>query len=79
MNGLIKALANALALGPIVTLITEIARSDHQRKARLLSQIQLGRFGEANDIVIDIRFLLSDAANFITVQIVPVDGGVTAV
>lgn len=89
LNGLVKALAvemapnnirvNAVAPGPISTPMTEIARSDHQRKARLLSQIPLGRFGEANDVAMVIRFLLSDAANFITGQILPVDGGVTAV
>jgi len=89
LNGLVKALAielaphqiriNAVAPGPIATPMTEKARSDNQRKAGLLAQIPLGRFGEANEVAMVIRFLLSDAANFITGQVLPVDGGVTAV
>ena len=89
LNGLVKALAielaphqirvNAVAPGPIATPMTEKARSDNQRKAGLLAQIPLGRFGEANEVAMVIRFLLSDAANFITGQVLPVDGGVTAI
>jgi NAD(P)-dependent dehydrogenase (short-subunit alcohol dehydrogenase family) len=88
VNGLTRALAlelapaavrvNAVAPGPIATPMTEVARADPARHARLLSSIPLGRFGEPNEAAACIRFLLSDAAAFVTGQILCVDGGVTA-
>jgi len=88
LNGLVRALAvelapqgvrvNAVAPGPIATPMTEQARQDVARAAGLLSSIPLGRYGEASEVAAAARFLLSDAAAFITGQVLGVDGGVTA-
>jgi NAD(P)-dependent dehydrogenase (short-subunit alcohol dehydrogenase family) len=89
VNALTKTLAielagkgvrvNAVAPGPIVTPMTAEARADAQRADAMLAAIPLGRIGEVDDVSAAIQFLLSDAASFITGQILCVDGGVTAV
>ena len=87
INGLVRALAlelapfgaraNAVAPGPIATPMTEVARSDADRRQWLIDQIPLGRFGEADEVARVLLFLASDAASYITGQVLPVDGGVT--
>ena len=48
------------------------------RKAALLSGVPLGRIGQPDERARAIVFLASDAASFVTRQIVTADGGKTA-
>jgi len=52
--------------------------ADPQVHERLLQRIPLGRVAEPEDVAGPVQFLCSDAASFITGQIIYVDGGVTA-
>ena len=49
-----------------------------ERLARTAAQHPLGRVGEAEEVAQTIRYLLSDAASFVTGVALPIDGGLTA-
>ena len=51
---------------------------DPDFKAGIVSRIPLGRVGETRDIVGPAIFLVSDAASFVTGQVLGIDGGLTA-
>jgi len=65
--------ANAVAPGFIDTAMTQ-ALSEKVRED-LMKQIPLGRLGTADDIANAVKFLASDAASYITGQVVHVNGG----
>lgn len=64
---------NAVAAGFIDTDMT--GKMSEKRRASVLENIPLGRFGTAAEIARICAFLLSDDARYITGQILQVDGG----
>jgi NAD(P)-dependent dehydrogenase (short-subunit alcohol dehydrogenase family) len=68
--------ANAIAPGLVVSdEMSEVIPEDLQR--RTLKGTRLWRLGHPNDIAAMVAFLLSDDGEWITGQVVSVDGGVT--
>jgi NAD(P)-dependent dehydrogenase (short-subunit alcohol dehydrogenase family) len=59
---------------PQVAMLLE----DPDFKAGIVNRIPLGRVGETRDLVGPAIFLCSDAASFVTGQILGIDGGLTA-
>ena len=69
---------NAVAPGPTDTGMLDRFTGTPENKAALASGVPLGRMGKPADIAAAVRFVASDAAAFMTGQIVTVDGGKTA-
>jgi 3-oxoacyl-[acyl-carrier protein] reductase len=64
---------NALAPGFVETDMTAVLKEEYRAKA--LEQVPLGRFAKVEDVADVALFLLSDKANYITGQVLQVDGG----
>ena len=83
MIGLTKSLAkevasrkitvNALALGLIETDMSGKLSDEYQTK--LIEMIPLGRLGNVQEVAEIVCFMLSDAARYITGQVIQADGG----
>ena len=69
---------NAVAPGPTDTGMLDRFTGTPENKAALAARVPLGRVGQPADIAAAVLFLASDAAAFMTGQIVTVDGGKTA-
>jgi 3-oxoacyl-[acyl-carrier protein] reductase len=65
--------ANVVAPGYVDTRLTDVLPDEV--KQAMLQNTPLGRFGEAEDVAGAVRFLSSDAAAFITGEVLLVDGG----
>src|ERR1700691_1593433 len=69
---------NAVAPGPTDTGMLDRFTGTPENKAALISGVPLGRVGKASDIAHIIVFLASDAASFVTGEIVSVNGDKSA-
>jgi 3-oxoacyl-[acyl-carrier protein] reductase len=67
---------NAIAPGA-ATPMTETIRTDERFKDKYLERIPMGRWAEPEEIAPVFVFLASDAASFVTGQILAADGGMT--
>ncbi len=67
---------NAVAPGTIATeLAAKAVLTSEEAKARIMSRTPLRRLGEPSEIADTVAYLASDAASYITGEIVVVDGG----
>lgn len=70
-----KITVNAIAPGYMVTDNTEALRNDPARFQAILERIPAGRWGESEDLIGTAVFLSSKASDYVTGQIIAVDGG----
>ena len=67
--------ANVISLGIVATDMTEKIRTDEKLKEIYMNRILLKRFAEPEDISPAFCFLAADDSNYITGQLICVDGG----
>jgi NAD(P)-dependent dehydrogenase (short-subunit alcohol dehydrogenase family) len=69
---------NGIGPGYFRTELTEVFYRDEAWQQRMLEKIPMGRFGQLDDLVGATVFLCSDAAAYITGQLLYIDGGTMA-
>jgi NAD(P)-dependent dehydrogenase (short-subunit alcohol dehydrogenase family) len=73
-----KIRVNAIGPGYFRTELTEVFYQDQTWAAAMLRKIPAGRFGALEDLVGATVFLCSDAARYVTGQLLYIDGGFMA-
>jgi 2-deoxy-D-gluconate 3-dehydrogenase len=66
---------NAVAPGYVRTAMTEAAFTDPKRQEWMLSRIPLGRYGQPEDIGNAVLYLVSPAGDYLTGEVIFIDGG----
>ncbi|MCZ6567301.1 MAG: SDR family oxidoreductase [Actinobacteria bacterium] len=66
---------NAVCPGYFHTALTDEVLSDPDRRSQLLARIPMRRFGIAEDLAGAVIFFLSAASDYVTGQVINVDGG----
>jgi NAD(P)-dependent dehydrogenase (short-subunit alcohol dehydrogenase family) len=69
---------NAIAPGWIATPLTEALRAPGGAGEAILARTPMARWGDPEDLVGPVLFLCSDAARFVTGEVLRVDGGYLA-
>jgi 2-deoxy-D-gluconate 3-dehydrogenase len=66
---------NAIAPGYFRTPLTKPLQDDPERSAKILSRIPMQRWGDPDDLKGIVVFLASEASDYVTGQVIFVDGG----
>ena len=69
---------NGIAPGYFVTEMTQVLKDDPKFDAWVLDRVPLKRWGEVSDLRGAVVYLASDASDYVTGQLIYVDGGWTA-
>ena len=69
---------NALAPGYMDTRLNAALKADTSRSDQIITRIPAGRWGEVEDLKGPLLFLASDASDYLSGAIIPVDGGFLA-
>ena len=69
---------NSIHPGPIETPMTATSSADPEVKAKMISRIPMGRYGQPIEVAMAVLYLATDESSFVTGSEVVVDGGWTA-
>ena len=69
---------NAIAPGLVETRFSQVLIDDEAMRDMFVKRTALGRYAQPDEIAGAAVYLLSDAASYMTGQVMPIDGGMTA-